>query len=285
MLGPSLHSRNFLSLGKTLCLLTSLLAWREAYCDWKRALKNPESVLNVELLKRFHSKAFGPKVPFKPDRDCDQPLPKIFYSSRTHSQLSQVADALKKTAYNPQTVLLASREQLCSNELVKQLHPGDITSKCRSLVKSQQCKHHLGSQNVTNLYEFKHTIMDIEEIGNYAKNKSACAFYMTLEVMPEAHIVLLPYQYLIDERTRESQKIDVSNALVIFDEGHNVESVCTESTSKEISVPNLMRCASELNAILREFREGDVQSRLETGERLEESNVELFKSNSFPDFC
>ena len=125
-----------LSIGKTICLLTSLLAWRENYIDWKRAIKNPE---NVHLLTGLHAKAFGP-LPFIPDRDQNEPIPKIYYASRTHSQPSQVASALKKTAYKPQTILLASREQQCCNESVKDLHPGDLAVKCKTLVKSQKCQ-------------------------------------------------------------------------------------------------------------------------------------------------
>ncbi len=160
-----------LNTGKTICLLTSLLAWRENYINWKKAIKNPENVYNLELLRGLHAKAFGPNLDFLPDRDINESIPKIFYASRTHSQLSQVASALKKTAYNPQTILLASREQQCSNESVKNLHPGDLTTKCKSLVKSQQCQHYLGSQKIVNIHEFKHRIMDIEEIGNFAKEK------------------------------------------------------------------------------------------------------------------
>jgi Rad3-related DNA helicase len=42
--------------------------------------------------------------------------PKIIYSSRTHSQLSQVVNELKNTVYSPRTAVLGSRDHLCINE-------------------------------------------------------------------------------------------------------------------------------------------------------------------------
>ena len=99
-----------------------------------------------------------------------------------------------------------------------------------------------------------------------------------MDLVADAHIILLPYQYLIDERTRESQKINISNSIILFDEGHNVEGVCTESTSAEITIPDMMRCVSELKCILEEFRIGNVLSRLEGSERIEENEVITLKS-------
>ncbi|CDW84129.1 regulator of telomere elongation helicase 1 [Stylonychia lemnae] len=40
----------------------------------------------------------------------------IIYTSRTHSQLAQVQKELKSTAYNPRSLLLASRDHLCVHE-------------------------------------------------------------------------------------------------------------------------------------------------------------------------
>ena len=59
--------------GKTLCLLTAALEW----------LKNERNLL---------------------DND-DEKLPRIIYTSRTHSQLSQVQAELRHCGYEPRMVL------------------------------------------------------------------------------------------------------------------------------------------------------------------------------------
>lgn len=69
--------------GKTLCLLTATLAW---LTHWRQNVATEE--LNIS---------------------------KIIYCSRTHSQISQVANELKHTAYKPKMCLIGSRDQLCVN--------------------------------------------------------------------------------------------------------------------------------------------------------------------------
>jgi regulator of telomere elongation helicase 1 len=49
-----------------------------------------------------------------PEKKCQ-----IIYASRTHSQLVQVIDSLKQTAFQPKTVLLASRDHLCVNDTAR----------------------------------------------------------------------------------------------------------------------------------------------------------------------
>lgn len=66
--------------GKTLCLLCATLAWREHY----KKTKGPSTSAPKHL-------AFLDGA----ERDA----PAIIYSSRTHSQLSQVIKELRNTAY------------------------------------------------------------------------------------------------------------------------------------------------------------------------------------------
>lgn len=45
-------------------------------------------------------------------------VPRIIYTSRTHSQLSQTIKELRNTAYAPKMCVLGSRDQLCINPKV-----------------------------------------------------------------------------------------------------------------------------------------------------------------------
>jgi hypothetical protein len=40
-------------------------------------------------------------------------MPRIIYTSRTHSQLAQVQKELMNTAYNPRSVVMGSRDHFC----------------------------------------------------------------------------------------------------------------------------------------------------------------------------
>lgn len=49
----------------------------------------------------------------------------------------------------------------------------------------------------------------------------------------------MPYNYLIDEKIRESYDIKFENTLIIFDEAHNVPQAQEEVTSFELRAKSL----------------------------------------------
>ena len=63
--------------------------------------------------------------------------PKIFYCSRTHSQVEQMVASLKKTPYRPRMSVLGSRERLCIHREIK---PRDGTSLSRPVNTSLACQ-------------------------------------------------------------------------------------------------------------------------------------------------
>ncbi|QRW20304.1 DNA repair helicase RAD3 [Rhizoctonia solani] len=71
------------------------------------------------------------------DTEPEEPTcTKIYYASRTHTQLSQFLGELRKTHYQPnaRTVPLGSRKNLCINDDVKKGKYGaDIDEACRAL--------------------------------------------------------------------------------------------------------------------------------------------------------
>lgn len=50
----------------------------------------------------------------------------------------------------------------------------------------------------------------------------------------EAELVFCPYNYLIDPVIRKAMDVDISNAVLIFDEAHNIEDNAREAASAEI---------------------------------------------------
>lgn len=67
--------------------------------------------------------------------------PKIIYASRTHSQLSQAMQELKRTSYkHVGTAVLGSRDQLCIHpEVSKETNSSNKIYMCHSKVKSRTC--------------------------------------------------------------------------------------------------------------------------------------------------
>lgn len=66
--------------------------------------------------------------------------------------------------------------------------------------------------------------MDIEQLVKLGRSFGPCPFYTAREMASTAELVFMPYNYLIDSRTRAGLKmLTLQNAVLIFDEAHNVE--------------------------------------------------------------
>jgi DNA repair helicase Rad3 len=79
---------------------------------------------------------------------------------------------------------------------------------------------------------------------------SACPFYAARNSVSTADIILLPYNYLLDGYARKQQNLDMTNAIIIFDEAHNLESMCTEAVSTSFTSVDLANCTEELRTCL-----------------------------------
>ena len=63
----------------------------------------------------------------------------------------------------------------------------------------------------------------------------------------KADILFMPYNYLIDPVLRKSQEVDLKNAIIIFDEAHNLEGSCAEATSFSLTNVQISSCLDEVS--------------------------------------
>ena len=65
--------------------------------------------------------------------------------------------------------------------------------------------------------------------------------------MKEADIVFCPYNYLIDPKIRHQMEIDLTDQVVVLDEGHNVEDSARDAASYSITAIQLQDAMSDLD--------------------------------------
>jgi DEAD_2 len=66
--------------------------------------------------------------------------------------------------------------------------------------------------------------LDVEELVALGRGGRCCPYYLSRDMAASADIVLMPYNYLVDPRTRSGMTgVAWKGAVVIFDEAHNVE--------------------------------------------------------------
>ena len=181
-------------------------------------------------------------------------IPNIIYSTRTHFQLNQCIKQLKITGYNPKMNILASRAQFCVHSLISKETGSKQNIKCRALNASSatdKCCFKLGLKqmnSITKTVLSKH-ILDVEDLHLIGKDQGFCPYYYSIDNCKDAEIIFMPYNYLIDAAIRPSS-VNLSNSIVIFDEAHNIESVCCDSVSFQLKSGILAQCVSEVQHIL-----------------------------------
>lgn len=208
--------------GKTLTLLCAALSWQQREFE-----QNRMAILNEN----------------NPDTS-EQPVAKptsvsrIFYCTRTHKQLEQVAKQLGNTVYKDKIrmTLLSSRENYCIHPVVskgpnKNHECGKITRPDRHNTGVGGIKGECGyyerlkgkvAGDYIRLAGSKQLprVFDIEQFTEYCQTTHAiCPYYASRLLMNDVQIILCPYNYLIDPRIRNSMQLTASNAVIIIDEG------------------------------------------------------------------
>ncbi|XP_069035422.1 regulator of telomere elongation helicase 1 isoform X3 [Lepisosteus oculatus] len=237
--------------GKTLCLLCASLAWRDHFKDTISARKIAEKMGGVELFPDRPLSSWGSSA-----TDGDTPayytdIPKIIYSSRTHSQLTQVIGELKNTAYRPKVCVLGSREQLCINPDVMRQESNHIkVHMCRAKMSTRSCLFYNNVEEKSTEKELVNTILDVEDLVKSGNKHRVCPYYLSRSLKQQADIIFTPYNYLLDPKSRRAHNIDLKGAVVIFDEAHNVEKMCEESTSFDLTPYDLATGIEAVNQVL-----------------------------------
>lgn len=92
-------------------------------------------------------------------------------------------------------------------------------------------------------------ILDIEDLHRISVQKNICAYYSSKDTIKNADIVFMPYIYLFDPRFRNNIQINLKNAIIILDEGHNVEKLCEESASTSIDCNQIRVAITDINYV------------------------------------
>lgn len=174
-----------------------------------------------------------------------KPFPRIFYSSRTHSQLTQVVAELKRSGYRPRMTLLASRGEYCLHPVVR--HKGATKNDdCMQLVQESACGYFTNQDEVVDAVRSTVGPHDIEDLLTIGKDHRGCPYYSAVELAKEAELILCPYNYLLDVGIRHARDIHLNGDIIIFDEAHNIEDQSREAASFTGRIERFREAAREV---------------------------------------
>ncbi|KZL70363.1 DNA repair helicase [Colletotrichum tofieldiae] len=207
---------------------------------------------------------------------------KIYYTSRTHSQLTQFIHELRRPAFPssiPPSVVqgqsedehpakepvkhlpLSSRQKLCINPSVARLGTlSAINDRCSELQKPKskdKCPYTLKEDNVTQTHQFRDTahatLPDIEDLYHLGKKLSVCPYYASRAAIAGAEIVTLPYPLLLQKNARDALGIKLEGNIVIVDEAHNIMDAVANVYASEVKLSELRRARQMLGVYVKRF--------------------------------
>jgi len=224
------------------------------------------------------------------DNDAEEEL-KIFFCSRTHSQLSQFVGELQRvhlpaglppetedpnnptptTATIPEPteeikqITLGSRKNLCINPKINKPTSTQTTinERCTELQQpktpsAKKCPYLPTKDSQTQTLDFKDhalaSIRDIEDLASVGKKLGICPYYASRPAIAPAEIVTLPYPLLLQKSAREALGISLKGHVVIIDEAHNLMDAVQGICSAQVTLGQLRRAREALVVYLRKFR-------------------------------
>lgn len=221
----------------------------------------------------------------KPDDDTEEEL-KIFFCSRTHSQLSQFVGELQrvhlpaglppeesgdpsrsstKATEEIKQITLGSRKNLCINPKVNRPTSSQtaINECCMELQQSKtpsgkKCSYIPSKDDETLVLDFKDhalaSIRDIEDLASVGKELGICPYYASRPAVAPAELVTLPYPLLLQESAREALGISLKGHVVIIDEAHNLMDAVEGICSAQVTLAQLRLARESLVMYLQKFR-------------------------------
>ena len=204
---------------------------------------------------------------------------KIFFCSRTHSQLSQFVGELNRVKLPPglppeqddageiedlKHLPLGSRKNLCINPKVSKLKdPTAINERCMELQQSKtpadhRCPHLPNKENEELVLDFRDhalaKIRDIEDLANVGAKLLICPYYASRPAIGPSEIVTLPYPLLLQKSARDALGISLKGHVVVIDEAHNLINAIEGIYSSQITGTLLRRARESLMVYLQKFR-------------------------------
>ncbi|XP_046682687.1 Fanconi anemia group J protein homolog isoform X2 [Homalodisca vitripennis] len=176
----------------------------------------------------------------------------IFYGTRTHKQIAQVVDQLKRSPYakDINMTILAARDHTCVNDMVR--GKPNVTELCKAAidpVMGVSCLYYGGSSKISNFESLSNyglpIVYDIEDMVCVGKKRRVCPYFTLRNLVTQAGIIFCPYNYLIDPRIRSSMNVNLTKSIVIMDEAHNIEDICREAGSLLLKQSDLEEAMSE----------------------------------------
>ena len=159
---------------------------------------------------------------------------------------------------------LSSRRNMCIHERVMAESDREaVDAACRSMTASwvlEQAKSNPGTIETCSYYDnfqlagesttLPSGVYDLEELKKWGQSRNWCPYYLTRQAINHANILVFNYQYMLDPKVAKivSKELE-AESIIVFDEAHNIDSVCIEALSVTINDRGLEQATRSLGRL------------------------------------
>jgi DNA excision repair protein ERCC-2 len=159
---------------------------------------------------------------------------------------------------------LSSRRNMCIHERVMAESDREaVDAACRSMTASwvvEQARSRPGSFETCSYYDnfqsageattMPSGVYDLEELKKWGQARGWCPYYLTRQAINHANILVFNYQYMLDPKVAKmvSKELE-AESIIVFDEAHNIDSVCIEALSVTINDRGLEQATRSLGRL------------------------------------
>ncbi|KAF2228004.1 hypothetical protein BDZ85DRAFT_10753 [Elsinoe ampelina] len=204
---------------------------------------------------------------------------KLIYCSRTMSEIEKALAELKNLMKYRAEQLgkeedfrglgLTSRKNLCLHPSVRREKAGSVVdARCRSLtagfVKEKKdrgedvdlCVYHENLDLLEPHNLIPSGVWTIDGMLRYGEQQKQCPYFTARRMMPFCNVIIYSYHYLLDPKIAERVSRELSkDCIVVFDEAHNIDNVCIESLSIDLTEDSLRKAARGAQNLERKITE------------------------------
>ncbi|KAH9966665.1 DNA repair helicase [Russula dissimulans] len=205
---------------------------------------------------------------------------KLIYCSRTVPEIEKALSELKRLVEYRISVAeteeqrtkekaftglgLTSRKNLCIHPEVSKEKKGKVVdARCRDLTNAtvvDKARAEPGSVEVCNFHENMNDIphenllapgvWTLADILQHERDNATCPYFTIRRSMPFVDVIIYSFHYLLDPKVAEQVSKEMSkDSIVVFDEAHNIDNVCIESLSIDLTRPMLDSAARSVDKL------------------------------------
>jgi len=159
---------------------------------------------------------------------------------------------------------LSSRRNMCVHERVLQESDREaVDAACRTMTASwvtelarqnpgsmETCSYFDNFQSAGEATAMPSGVYDLAELKKWGKSRGWCPYFLTRRAINHANILVFNYQYMLDPKVAKmvSKELE-AESIIVFDEAHNIDSVCIEALSVNINERALEQATRSLGRL------------------------------------